>query len=568
MLYDDSPKPSEARQTAARSALFERRVHFQELFTAYGHWASPTLALAETLMQGESSLTMGERELIGSYVAMLKGCPFTSGMHSTVAEGMGVEHGLVEELVRNCSSASVSEPLRALIKYVRKLVLEPSKITREDTDVLIHEGWSKRAVFDAVAVTSFVTMMSTLEVGMMLKEGWDVAGAREHTAAVGREISRKGYRALRDLCGVLPMVCSSDSVSSVAVGGGTIAPPVIAMPPPMPLLRGRIPPEGLAVGERVVLHGIGGTHEGKVARVLEFVPHVNKWRVELANAIVLRVDMTNCVRLLPPDAVAPEAAAAATASTMEQKATRFAASALSIRSTPVFGPRDAVAPLPAVMDCIRAACASISEVNQQPWTYVVVRNPAIRRELRTRMEEAEKENFKSRMNEQWRADIQEATQGLPEEMQWERPSIESAPYCVAVFRHVWRPGPSKRRLPIYFPEQCTAMSCGVFLAALAHTGISASAFRIRYGDKELKGQKSANARIAQLLHRPEQEKLLMIVSCGTLVGASHSQVELPIKPFGKVCVLIDSFAADQDDAKDREGENWVGSSLAAGRPRA
>lgn len=133
-----------------------------EVFNAYPeiyrHWAE----MGQALINGPSPLTPGEREMIQGFVAGLINCQFAYVAHSAAAVARGIEPGVVEKLVADVASAPVSAKLKPLLALVKKLALEPTKVSQSDADAVFAAGWDEQAYHSAVAVTARMTFMSKI----------------------------------------------------------------------------------------------------------------------------------------------------------------------------------------------------------------------------------------------------------------------------------------------------------------------------------------------------------------------------------------------------------------------
>ncbi len=86
------------------------------LFDFRPETARPLCELAEVLLRGPSSLSRGEREVIGAYVSSLNECVFCTASHSAFAAAQipgGAD--VVEAVKRAPSDAPVSTKLKALL---------------------------------------------------------------------------------------------------------------------------------------------------------------------------------------------------------------------------------------------------------------------------------------------------------------------------------------------------------------------------------------------------------------------------------------------------------------------
>ena len=131
---------------------------FQAFPQVYRHWA----AMGQELINGESPLTPGEREMIQGFVAGLIGCDFAYVAHSAAAEARGIAPGTVQKLVADVATAPVSDKLKPLLRLVRKLAVEPRNVSQADADAIFAAGWDEAAYHSAVACTARMTFMSKI----------------------------------------------------------------------------------------------------------------------------------------------------------------------------------------------------------------------------------------------------------------------------------------------------------------------------------------------------------------------------------------------------------------------
>jgi uncharacterized peroxidase-related enzyme len=135
------------------------------IFTTYPEIYGPWSTMSQALMNGPSSLSQGERELILAYAAAVTGCQFVYVAHSEVAYAWGIENGLIEHLLGDPDSDRPEPRLRPLLAFVRKLALTPGQIGQGDVDAVFEAGWDERALHDAIAVTGRAAFMQRLVEG-------------------------------------------------------------------------------------------------------------------------------------------------------------------------------------------------------------------------------------------------------------------------------------------------------------------------------------------------------------------------------------------------------------------
>lgn len=81
-------------------------------------------------------------------------------------------------------------------------------------------------------------------------------------------------------------------------------------------------------------------------------------------------------------------------------------------------------PFALIANAVAAAGTAPSGANQQPWTFVVVADPAVKREIRAAAEAEEQVSYAERMSEEWLRAL------APLGTDWHKPHIEEAP-CVS-----------------------------------------------------------------------------------------------------------------------------------------
>ncbi|MGW4827110.1 carboxymuconolactone decarboxylase family protein [Amycolatopsis japonica] len=165
-------------------ALDENLPGITALFAYRPETAAPLGQLAEVLLRGPSSLSVGERELIGAVVSRGNDCTFCSRSHAAVA-AEALEGGMpvVEAAWKDVDDAPVSAKLKALL-HVALAVRESGKAVGEDlietaraegaTDVEIHDTVLIAAAF--CMFNRYVDGLATLAVDD--QDAYQEAGVR------------------------------------------------------------------------------------------------------------------------------------------------------------------------------------------------------------------------------------------------------------------------------------------------------------------------------------------------------------------------------------------------------
>jgi iodotyrosine deiodinase len=201
---------------------------------------------------------------------------------------------------------------------------------------------------------------------------------------------------------------------------------------------------------------------------------------------------------------------------MATRAAGFAADLARRRTTRHFSSRPV--PRAIIEDCLRAAGSAPSGAHQQPWHFVVVSDPALKRQIREAAEAAERE-FYATAPEDWLAAL------APLGTDAEKPYLETAPYLIAVFAQRYGLGPAGGRRRHYYVSESVGIATGFLLAALHHAGLVALTHTPNPMDF-----------LRELLERPANEKPVMIVVTG--YPAADARVpRLERKPLGEIATF-------------------------------
>ncbi len=150
-----------------------------------------------------------------------------------------------------------------------------------------------------------------------------------------------------------------------------------------------------------------------------------------------------------------------------------------------------------IRDILLAAGTAPSGANKQPWTFCVVRNPEIKREIRIAAEKEEYDNYHGRMPEEWLKDLE------PLGTNWEKPFLEIAPALIVVFRKnydILENGSSSKN---YYVHESVGLACGILIAAIHNAGLVA-----------LTHTPSPMNFLQTLLKRPQNEKPFLLIPIG------------------------------------------------------
>ena len=150
-----------------------------------------------------------------------------------------------------------------------------------------------------------------------------------------------------------------------------------------------------------------------------------------------------------------------------------------------------------IENIIIAASTAPSGAHKQPWTFCVVSNPEMKRQIRIEAEKEEYESYNGRMPDEWKKDL------LPLQTDWKKEFLEIAPYLIIVFKKSYDFGAEGKKTNTYYGTESCGIACGFLLAAIHHAGLVA-----------LTHTPSPMNFLSKILNRPVNEKPFLLVPVG------------------------------------------------------
>ena len=146
------------------------------------------------------------------------------------------------------------------------------------------------------------------------------------------------------------------------------------------------------------------------------------------------------------------------------RARAFADELASRRTVRDFSPRPV--PRAVIEACLSAAGTAPSGANQQPWRFVAVADPAIKRRIREAAEAEEREFYQHRATPEWLGEL--AALGTTAD----KPFLEIAPWLIAVFYERYGVDAEGNRHKRYYPHESVGIATGLLIAALHRAGLA------------------------------------------------------------------------------------------------
>jgi len=142
---------------------------------------------------------------------------------------------------------------------------------------------------------------------------------------------------------------------------------------------------------------------------------------------------------------------------------------------------------------VRTASTAPSGANKQPWRFVAVSDPAIKKEIRAGAEAEEREFYERKANAAWLADLAPLQTGPEKEF------LEVAPWLIVVFKL----SKTDEGGQVYYVNESVGIAVGFLLAAIHQAGLAA-----------LTHTPSPMAFLTRILDRPEHERPFLLIPVG------------------------------------------------------
>jgi nitroreductase len=148
---------------------------------------------------------------------------------------------------------------------------------------------------------------------------------------------------------------------------------------------------------------------------------------------------------------------------MKQRAVEFRQHMQRRRTVRQFSDRPV--PREVIEECLLTAGSAPNGANLQPWHFVVVTDPQIKREIRIAAEQEEREFYSRRAPQEWLDAL--SVLGTDEH----KPFLEIAPCLIVIFGKNQSELPDGRRVRNYYVHESVGISTGFLIAAIHNAGL-------------------------------------------------------------------------------------------------
>lgn len=156
--------------------------------------------------------------------------------------------------------------------------------------------------------------------------------------------------------------------------------------------------------------------------------------------------------------------------------------------------------------CLLAAGTAPNGANRQPWRFVVVGSPALKKEIRREAEVEEEAFYSGKAPQEWL----DALEHLGTDAN--KPFLEKAPWLIAIFAERYEVGPDGKKLKNYYVSESVGIATGMLITALHNAGLAT-----------LTHTPSPMTFLNELLGRPDNERPFLIL----VVGYPEEDAQVP-----------------------------------------
>jgi nitroreductase len=182
---------------------------------------------------------------------------------------------------------------------------------------------------------------------------------------------------------------------------------------------------------------------------------------------------------------------------------------------------DRPVPRPVIEECLLAAGSAPSGANKQPWHFVAVSDPQIKKAIRQAAESVEDDFYHGRAPESWLQDLE------PFGTDEHKPYLEIAPWLIAIFEVKYEVSKEGDRYKHYYTRESIGIATGLLITAVHQAGLVA-----------LTHTPSPMEFLNEVLGRPANERPFLLL----VVGYPAEGVQVPDitrKPLGEIATILE-----------------------------
>ncbi len=172
-----------------------------------------------------------------------------------------------------------------------------------------------------------------------------------------------------------------------------------------------------------------------------------------------------------------------------------------------------------VENLIATAGTAPSGANMQPWRFIVVTNPEIKKAIRLAAEKEEKLNYEKRFPQRWLDDLTQFG------TTFRKPYLETAPVLIVIFKIDYGLDEMGEKTKHYYVNESVGIATGMLIAAIHNAGL----VTVTHTPSPMKF-------LQEILKRPQNEKPFMLLP----VGYPAAKATVPLlnkKPLEEIMIV-------------------------------
>jgi nitroreductase len=181
---------------------------------------------------------------------------------------------------------------------------------------------------------------------------------------------------------------------------------------------------------------------------------------------------------------------------------------------------DRLVPPEIIENCLRVAGTAPNGANLQPWHFVVISDPAIKKRIREAAEEEERDFYERRAPQEWLAAL------APLGTDASKPFLETAPYLIAIMAQSYALLEDGRKVKNYYVQESVGIATGMLITAIHHAGLAS-----------LTHTPSPMGFLNEILERPQNERPFLLL----VVGYPADNATVPVitkKPLDEIATFL------------------------------
>jgi len=169
-----------------------------------------------------------------------------------------------------------------------------------------------------------------------------------------------------------------------------------------------------------------------------------------------------------------------------------------------------------IENLIRIAASAPSGAHKQPWHFVAISDPILKKQIREAAEKEERTFYEERASEEWLKDLEPIGTDANKEF------LETAPWLIVVFKRSYNVAAAGEKSKNYYVNESVGIASGFLISAIHQLGLAT-----------LTHTPSPMGFLSEILARPSEEKPFLLLP----VGYASADAQVPDLKRKKLCEI-------------------------------